>query len=137
MAVINVMYYINRIHESGRRFILLYEIEQFAELMATLYTFEELCVGGYVEYRLIKEVVWYLGRLIRNMQRSIRIHEMEDTFISELERMTRRLEIIDGDAYDDEYTSDSDEESESENEDNEGELYENEVERNEDVYTVS
>ena len=62
---------------------------------------------------------------------------MEDTFISELERMSRRFEIINGDAYDDEYTSDSDEESESENEDNEEELYEKEVERNEDVYTVS
>ena len=51
--------------------------------------------------------------------------------------MSRRLEIIDGDAYDDEYTSDSDEESDSENEDNEGEVFEHEVERNEDVYGVS
>ena len=60
MAVTNVMYYINRVDKASRRFVTLYGIDQFAELMASLDTFVELCEGGNIEFDLINDIIWYI-----------------------------------------------------------------------------
>ena len=128
MAVIDYMYYVNRIEEAGDRFITLYGFEQFEELMETVYTFDELCVGGNVDSVIIEEATGCIRRIIRQIQSGVRRREMEDTFINELQSMIRILETRYGYPPDyNEDTSDSDGESVSENEDkeNEDDQYEN------------